>query len=46
MNKQLLLEKLAKLAVRIGINIQPKQQLVINAPIAAHELVRAVVHEA
>lgn len=46
MNKQLLLEKLAKLAVNVGINIQKGQPLVINAPIAAQELVRLTVHEA
>lgn len=46
MNKQLLLEKLAKLAVRVGINIQPQQQLVVNAPVEAYELVRLIAHEA
>ena len=46
MNKQLLLQKLAKLAVNVGINIQKGQPLVINAPVAAQELVRLTVHEA
>lgn len=42
MNKKLLLEKMAKLAVEVGINIQKDQMLVINAPVEAAELVRLI----
>ncbi|MNB70899.1 Aminopeptidase 2 [compost metagenome] len=40
------LENYALLAVKIGVNIQPGQKLVINADIAAAELVRLVVRNA
>ncbi|MBT2287822.1 aminopeptidase [Paenibacillus albidus] len=40
------LENYALLAVRIGVNIQPGQTLVLNADIAAAELVRLVVRKA
>ena len=46
MKKEQLLQKLAKLAIRKGINIQPNQQLVINAPVSSRDLVRLVVKEA
>ncbi|OKP77553.1 peptidase M29 [Paenibacillus helianthi] len=40
------LENYALLAVKIGINIQPGQTLVVNADIASAELVRLVVRQA
>lgn len=40
------LEKLARLAVRFGVNIQPGQVLYLTAPSAGLELVRLVVEEA
>lgn len=40
------LENYALLAVKIGVNIQPGQTLVVNADIAASELVRLVVCKA
>jgi aminopeptidase len=40
------LEKYADLAVRIGINVQKGQTLVINAPITAAEFVRAAAKKA
>lgn len=40
------LENYALLAVKIGVNIQPGQTLVVNADIAASELVRLVVRKA
>ncbi|GGF62744.1 aminopeptidase [Paenibacillus albidus] len=40
------LENYALLAVKIGVNIQPGQTLVLNADIAAAELVRLVVRKA
>ncbi|MCM8710202.1 aminopeptidase [Clostridium sp. SYSU_GA19001] len=40
------LEKYAKLAVKIGINIQKGQTLVINAPLPAAEFVRAAAKKA
>ncbi|UQZ37039.1 aminopeptidase [Paenibacillus sp. PK3_47] len=40
------LENYALLAVKIGVNIQPGQTLVLNADIAAAELVRLVVRNA
>ncbi|WP_054940777.1 aminopeptidase [Paenibacillus ihuae] len=40
------LENYALLAVKIGINIQPGQTLVINADIVAAELVRLIVRQA
>lgn len=36
------LEKYAELGVKIGVNIQPGQTLVVNAPISAAEFVRLV----
>ena len=40
------LQKLAKLCVRFGVNIQPGQELMITAPIAALELVQMITEEA
>lgn len=40
------LSKYAKLAVRVGINVQKGQTLVVNAPIQAAELVRKIAEEA
>ncbi|WP_157261288.1 aminopeptidase [Paenibacillus wynnii] len=40
------LENYALLAVKIGVNIQPGQKLVVNADIASAELVRVVVRKA
>ncbi|MRN54435.1 aminopeptidase [Paenibacillus monticola] len=40
------LENYALLAVKIGVNIQPGQTLVVNADIVASELVRLVVRKA
>ncbi|WP_379134328.1 aminopeptidase [Paenibacillus sp. sgz500958] len=40
------LENYALLAVKIGVNIQPGQKLVVNADIASAELVRLVVRKA
>lgn len=40
------LQKLAKLAVRIGVNIQKDQNLVVNSPIECSEFARALAEEA
>jgi len=40
------LEHYAELAVRVGINLQPGQTLVVNAPITAAEFVRRVARKA
>ncbi|MNW24036.1 Aminopeptidase 2 [compost metagenome] len=40
------LEKYAELAVRVGVNVQPGQTLVVNAPISAAEFVRLIVKKA
>ncbi|TLS36979.1 aminopeptidase [Pseudalkalibacillus caeni] len=40
------LEKYADLGVRVGVNIQKDQTLVVNAPLAAAELVRLVAKKA
>lgn len=40
------LENYALLAVKIGVNIQPGQTLVVNADIVSAELVRLVVRKA
>jgi len=37
------LEKYAKLAVEVGVNVQPGQLLVVTAPLVAAEYVRKVV---
>ncbi|RFB18094.1 aminopeptidase [Bacillus sp. HNG] len=41
-----MLEKYADLAVRVGVNVQKGQNLLINAPISAVEYVRKVVKKA
>lgn len=40
------LEKYAELAVKVGVNIQPGQTLVINAPLSAVEFVRLATRKA
>ncbi|HZG69893.1 MAG TPA: aminopeptidase [Chondromyces sp.] len=40
------LEKYAELAVKVGVNIQPDQTLVVNAGLEAAELVRLIVKKA
>lgn len=40
------LENYALLAVKIGVNIQPGQTLVVNADIVSAEFVRLVVRKA
>ncbi|WP_046226300.1 aminopeptidase [Paenibacillus dauci] len=40
------LEQYAELAVRVGVNIQPGQRFIINAPIHAAEFVRLVTRKA
>ncbi|WP_449539613.1 aminopeptidase [Ferdinandcohnia sp. Marseille-Q9671] len=45
-NFELLLEKYADLAVRVGVNVQTGQNLLINAPISAAAYVRKVVKKA
>ncbi|RKN71888.1 aminopeptidase [Paenibacillus ginsengarvi] len=40
------LEKYAELAVRVGINVQPGQTLVVTAPLSAAELVRLIAEKA
>ncbi|MFB5676103.1 aminopeptidase [Paenibacillus terreus] len=40
------LQKYAELAVRIGVNVQKGQTLVVHAPISAAEFVRLIVKEA
>lgn len=45
MNEKLL-KKYAKVAVKIGVNVQPEQMLVINAPVDAKEFVHYCVEEA
>lgn len=46
MPTQLELEKYAELAVKVGINIQPGQTLVVSAPLSAVQLVRLIVRKA
>lgn len=46
LNFENMLEKYAELAVKIGVNIQNGQTLVINAPIPAAEFVRKVAKKA
>ena len=41
-----LLEKYADIAIKIGINLQPKQTLVINSPIECAEFVRIIASKA
>lgn len=44
--KQLLLEKLSKLAVKVGVNVQQNQIVVINSPLHAAEFARLIQKEA
>lgn len=44
--KQILLEKMAKLAVRVGANVQKGQILVVTSPLHAAELVKLIQKEA
>ncbi len=41
-----LLEKYADIAIKIGINIEPNQTLVINSPIECAEFVRIIANKA
>lgn len=41
-----LFKEYAKLAIRMGVNVQKGQPLVINAPVEAYELIREIVKEA
>lgn len=45
-NKESLLKEFAHLAVEVGVNVQPGQLLVINAPIVAKDLVEMIVKRA
>ena len=40
------LERLAQVAVRVGLNLQPGQELVMTAPLEALPLARAITAEA
>ncbi|OCN04344.1 peptidase M29 [Erysipelotrichaceae bacterium MTC7] len=40
-----IIEKYAKLAVRSGVNVQPSQTMVINAPVNTRDMVEACVKE-
>ena len=46
MNFEKNLEKYAELAVKVGVNVQPGQTLVINAPIETANFVRKIVKKA
>jgi aminopeptidase len=43
---QSLLDGLAELAVRVGVNLQPQQDLVLTAPVSALPLARAIARAA
>ena len=43
---QIKLDRLAELAVRFGVNVQPDQEVVLTAPIEAVELVRNITRRA
>lgn len=45
-NKEFLLKEFAHLAVEVGVNVQPGQLLVINAPIVAKDLVEMIAKRA
>lgn len=45
MDKNKMLREFAKLAVKVGVNIQKEQLLVVNAPIESYEFVRLIVEE-
>lgn len=40
------LDRLAEIAVRIGVNVQAGQELIVNAPVEAVELIRGVARHA
>ncbi len=40
------LDKLAEVAIRVGLNLQPGQELVLTAPLDAFPLVRRIAHHA
>ena len=40
------LEKYAELAIKVGVNIQPEQTLVVNTTLEGAELVRIIVKKA
>jgi aminopeptidase len=40
------LDRLAEISVRIGVNLQPGQELIINAPVEAVEMVRLMARHA
>ncbi|MDR7317537.1 aminopeptidase [Brevibacillus nitrificans] len=46
MNDESLIDRYAKLAVKVGVNVQPMQTLVITAPISAAAFVRNVARKA
>ena len=46
MKKELLLENLANLSVKIGANVQQNQIVVINGPIDSKEIIRKIVEKA
>lgn len=45
-NKESLLKEFAHLAVEVGVNVQPGQLLVVNAPIVAKDLVEMITKRA
>ena len=45
-NKDKLLNELARLAVKVGVNVQPNQMVVINSPLHAAPLTRKIVENA
>ncbi len=45
-NFEMMLEKYAQLAIKVGVNLQPSQLLVVNAPVKAAYFVRAIVKRA
>lgn len=44
--KQLLLEKLAKLAVKVGVNVQPNQLVFISSPLHSSKFAKLIAKEA
>jgi aminopeptidase len=46
MPEKLMIEKLARLAVQVGVNVQKGQQVVVRGTTESKELVRAIVEEA
>ena len=45
-NKDKLLNELARLAVKVGVNVQTNQMVVINSPLHASPLTRKIVENA